>query len=203
MIFTQQQLQEIIPNNLHIESWYKCFEKLLPSYKIDTKLRVAAFLAQCAHESGNFKFFKENLNYRWQSLRKTFPKYFPTDILAQQYERQPKKIANRVYANRMGNGPEESGDGWLFCGRGLIQLTGRNNYTEFASSLNISAEEASEYMETFEGAVECSCWFWKTNNLNRFADVADIITLTKRINGGINGLEDRLNHYNHIINILS
>jgi len=203
MELTQDQLKQIIPKNQYVNYWYTALSQLLPEYELNTVDRIAAFLAQCAHESGGFVFIKENLNYRWQSLRKTFPKYFPTDALAQQYERQPEKIANRVYANRMGNGSEESGDGWLFCGRGLIQLTGRNNYTEFASSLNISAEEASEYMETFKGAVECSCWFWKTNNLNRFADVADIITLTKRINGGTNGLEDRLNHYNHIMDILS
>jgi putative chitinase len=162
---------------------------------------MAAFLAQCAHESGGFVFIKENLNYRWQSLRKTFPKYFPTDQLAQQYEKQPERIANRVYANRMGNGAEESGDGWRFCGRGLIQVTGRDNYSWFAASLEISPEEASEYMETFEGAAQSACWFWETNNLNQWADRGDILTLTKRINGGTIGLEDRQKHYQHALHI--
>jgi len=199
---TEQQLQQIIPKNKYVSYWYQALQQLLPQYEINTTDRIAAFLAQCAHESGGFVFIKENLNYRWQSLRKTFPKYFPTDALAQQYEKQPERIANRVYANRMGNGPEESGDGWRFCGRGLIQLTGRENYTRFGNSLNMTAEEASEYMETFEGAAQSACWFWESNNLNKWADSNDLVTLTKRINGGTNGLEDRCNYYNNIINIL-
>jgi len=123
--------------------------------------------------------------------------------LAQQYEKQPQKIANRVYASRMGNGPEESGDGWRFCGRGLIQVTGRDNYSWFAASLHISPEEASEYMETFEGAAQSACWFWESNNLNQWADKQDILTLTKRINGGTIGLEDRKKHYEHCLHVLS
>lgn len=202
MELTQEQLQQIIPKNKYVSYWYQALQQLLPQYEINTSERIAAFLAQCAHESGGFVFIKENLNYKWASLRKTFPKYFPTDALAQQYEKQPEKIANRVYANRMGNGSEESGDGWRFCGRGLIQLTGRENYTRFGNSLNMTAEEASEYMETFEGAAQSACWFWEANNLNKWADSNDLVTLTKRINGGTNGLEDRCNYYNNIINIL-
>jgi len=200
---TEQQLQQIIPKNKYVSYWYSALQQLLPQYEINTTERIAAFLAQCAHESGGFVFIKENLNYRWQSLRKTFPKYFPTDALAQQYEKQPEKIANRVYANRMGNGPEESGDGWRFCGRGLIQVTGRENYSWFAASLQISPEEASEYMETFEGAAQSACWFWESNNLNQWADCGDIVTLTKRINGGTIGLEDRKKHYEHCLDVLS
>jgi len=200
---TEQQLQQIIPKNKYVSYWYTALAQLLPQYEINTTERIAAFLAQCAHESGGFVFIKENLNYRWQSLRKTFPKYFPTDALAQQYEKQPEKIANRVYANRMGNGPEESGDGWRFCGRGLIQVTGRENYSWFAASLQISPEEASEYMETFEGAAQSACWFWESNNLNQWADCGDIVTLTKRINGGTIGLEDRKKHYEHCLHVLS
>jgi putative chitinase len=195
------QLRQIIPKNPYVEYWYNALEQLLPQYQIDTPHRLAAFLAQCAHESGNFVFIKENLNYRWQSLRKIFPKYFPTDALAQQYEKQPEKIANKIYANRMGNGSEDSGDGYRFCGRGLIQVTGRDNYSWFAASLDISPEEASEYMETFEGAAQSACWFWETNNLNQWADRGDIVTLTKRINGGTIGLEDRQKHYNHALHI--
>jgi putative chitinase len=200
---TEQQLQQIIPKNKYVSYWYDALRQLLPQYEINTSLRIAAFLAQCAHESGGFVFIKENLNYRWQSLRKVFPKYFPTDALAQQYEKQPEKIANRVYANRMGNGPEESGDGYKFCGRGLIQVTGRENYSWFAASLQITPEEASEYMETFEGAAQSACWFWESNNLNQWADKRDILTLTKRINGGTIGLEDRKKHYEHCLHILS
>lgn len=195
------QLRQIIPKNPYVQYWYNALEQLLPQYQIDTPHRLAAFLAQCAHESGNFVFIKENLNYRWQSLRKIFPKYFPTDALAQQYEKQPERIANKIYANRMGNGPEDSGDGYRFCGRGLIQVTGRDNYSWFAASLDISPEEASEYMETFEGAAQSACWFWETNNLNQWADRGDIVTLTKRINGGTIGLEDRQKHYNHALHI--
>jgi putative chitinase len=199
MELTQEQLQQIIPKNKYVSYWYTALEQLLPQYELNTPDRIAAFLAQCAHESGGFVFIKENLNYRWQSLRKTFP----TDALAQQYEKQPEKIANRVYANRMGNGPEESGDGYKFCGRGLIQVTGRENYSWFAASLQISPEEASEYMETFEGAAQSACWFWESNNLNQWADKRDILTLTKRINGGTIGLEDRTKHYEHCLHILS
>ena len=203
MELTEQQLQQIIPKNKYVSYWYTALQQLLPQYEINTPDRIAAFLAQCAHESGGFVFIKENLNYKWASLRKVFPKYFPTDALAQQYEKQPEKIANRVYANRMGNGPEESGDGWRFCGRGLIQVTGRENYSWFAASLQISPEEASEYMETFEGAAQSACWFWESNNLNQWADKGDIVTLTKRINGGTIGLEDRKKHYEHCLHVLS
>ena len=202
MELTESQLKQIIPKNQYVSYWYAALQQLLPQYEINTSERIAAFLAQCAHESGGFVFIKENLNYRWQSLRKVFPKYFPTDALAQQYEKQPEKIANRVYANRMGNGPEESGDGYKFCGRGLIQVTGRDNYSWFAASLQIDPEEASEYMETFEGAAQSACWFWESNNLNQWADKRDILTLTKRINGGTIGLEDRKKHYEHCLHVL-
>lgn len=198
-----EHLQQIIPKNQYVSYWYSALSQLLPDYQIDTPQRLAAFLAQCAHESGNFVFIKENLNYRWQSLRKIFPKYFTTDDMAKQYEKRPEMIANKVYANRMGNGPEESGDGWRFCGRGLIQLTGRDNYSWFAASLDISPEEASEYMETFEGAAQSACWFWETNNLNQWADRGDIVTLTKRINGGTIGLEDRQKHYQHALHVFA
>jgi putative chitinase len=203
MELTLDQLKQVIPKNQYVGYWHHALAQLLPQYEINTPDRIAAFLAQCAHESGGFMFIKENLNYRWQSLRKVFPKYFPTDALAQQYEKQPQKIANRVYANRMGNGPEESGDGWRFCGRGLIQVTGRDNYSWFAASLQISPEEASEYMETFEGAAQSACWFWESNNLNQWADKQDILTLTKRINGGTLGLEDRKKHYEHCLHVLA
>ena len=203
MELTLDQLKQVIPKNQYVGYWHHALAQLLPQYEINTPDRIAAFLAQCAHESGGFVFIKENLNYKWQSLRKVFPKYFPTDALAQQYEKQPQKIANRVYASRMGNGPEESGDGWRFCGRGLIQVTGRDNYSWFAASLQISPEEASEYMETFEGAAQSACWFWESNNLNQWADKKDILTLTKRINGGTIGLEDRKKHYEHCLHVLA
>jgi putative chitinase len=205
MELTQEQLKQLLPKNPYVDYWHKALAQLLPDYEINTPERIAAFVAQCAHESGGFTALKENLNYRWQTLRKIFPKYFPTDELAQRYAAMPNKqaaIANRVYANRMGNGPEDSGDGYRYCGRGLIQLTGKENYTWFAASLEISVEEAAEYLETFEGAAQSACWFWETNNLNRWADSGDILTLTKRINGGTIGLDDRIKHYKHALHVL-
>jgi len=200
--FTVDDLKQIIGNNPYANYWHDAICKICPDYEINTQERLAAFLAQCAHESGNFKFLTENLNYRWESLRKVFPKYFPTDELAKEYARQPEKIANRVYGNRMGNGPEESGDGWRYCGRGLIQLTGRENYFWFAQSIETPIEEVPEYLGTFEGAVQSACWFWETNKLNQWADKRDILTLTKRINGGTIGLEDRKKHYDHALHVL-
>ena len=205
MELSKEQLKQLLPKNPYIDYWHNALQQLLPDYEINTSKRIAAFVAQCAHESGNFMVLQENLNYRAQSLRKLFPKYFPDDAIAQDYASRPNKqeaIANRIYASRMGNGPEESGDGWRFRGRGLIQLTGRHNYTWFAASLEISPEEASEYLTTFEGAAQSACWFWETNKLNQWADKGDIVTLTKRINGGTIGLEDRIKHYEHALHIL-
>ena len=199
--FTKQQLKEMIPKNPYADQWFEAIYEILPEYEITTPQRVAAFLAQCAHESGGFVFLKENLNYKAASLRRVFPKYFPDDAIAAQYAGKGEMIANRVYANRMGNGDEASGDGFRYCGRGLIQLTGKNNYTFFAGSLDIPVEEASEYLQTFEGAVQSACFFWEQNKLNQWADAGDILTLTKRINGGTIGLEDRVKHYNHALHI--
>jgi len=200
-ILALDQLKQMVKNP-YIDHWHEALDQLLDDYEINTPLRVAHFVAQCAHESGNFVFIKENLNYRAASLMTTFKKYFPTADLAQQYEKRPEKIANRVYANRMGNGDEESGDGYKYCGRGLIQLTGRDNYTFFAGSLDISIEEAAEYLATFEGAAQSACFFWEQNNLNRFADVNDVKGLTRAINGGYIGLEDRIRHTEHALHIL-
>jgi putative chitinase len=201
--FTLAKFKECVGGNPpYAEQWYEAICQILPDYDIETAPRVAAFLAQTAHESGGFRAIKENLNYRAVTLRKIFPKYFPTDDLAAQYAGKPEKIANKVYGGRMGNGPEESGDGWRYCGRGLIQLTGKDNYTRYAQSLEISVEEAGEHLTTFEGCVQSAAWFWEANNLNRWADSGDILTLTKRINGGTIGLEDRIKHYNHALHVL-
>lgn len=164
--------------------------------------RLAGFLAQVAHESGGFTAVKENLNYSAKGLMTTFKKYFPDEALAKQYERKPEKIANRVYANRMSNGDEASGDGYRFCGRGLIQLTGRANYTKFAADLGISIEETVAYLETPNGAVASAGWFWDNNNLNQYCDKGDFVTLTKRINGGTIGLADRQHHFDEAMHFL-
>jgi len=200
--FTKEQLQEIIGKNAYAEYWHNALCTILPDYNIDTEKRVAAFIAQCAHESAGFKFLQENLNYRAESLTKTWPRHFPTMEIAKQYERQPQKIANKAYANRMGNGDEASGDGWRYLGRGLIQLTGKTNYEWFAASIETPLEEIPEYLQTFEGAVQSACWFWETNNLNKEADAGDIRTMTRKINGGFIGLEDRIKHYNHALHVL-
>jgi putative chitinase len=198
--FTEDKFAQLISNNT--SEWYQALVNNLPLYDINTPERVAAFIAQCAHESGGFKRLKENLNYKWESLRRVFPKYFPTDELAQEYAHKPEQIANRIYGSRMGNGDESSGDGFRYCGRGLIQLTGKNNYTKFAESIHMAVEEVPTLLETYDGAVKSACWFWSSNNLNQWADAGDILTMTKRINGGTIGLEDRIKHYNHAMEVL-
>lgn len=200
--FTQQQLAQLIPGNPYVAQWYHALSMILPDYSIDTPPRVAAFIAQCAHESGGFKFLKENLNYRAESLMRTWPSRFTSMEVAQQYAMKPEMIANKVYSSRMGNGDEASGDGARYIGRGLIQLTGKDNYSRFAESIDTPLEEIPEYLSTFEGAVQSACWFWETNNLNQWADAGDILTLTKRINGGTIGLEDRKKHYAHALHVL-
>ena len=205
-MITVSQLKQLLPKNPYVEHWHHALEQLFPDYDINTPKRMAAFIAQCAHESGGFMVLKENLNYKPASLRKLFSKYFPTDELAQQYCSKPNKqeaIANRIYASRMGNGDESSGDGYRFCGRGLIQLTGRSNYQAFADSLEMDINDVPEYLATFEGAAQSACWFWETNKLNQWADAGDILTLTKRINGGTIGLEDRKKHYDHALHVLT
>lgn len=211
-MLTQNQLKEMIPRNKHVSYWHHALEQLLPDYDINTPKRIAAFVAQCAHESAEFTVLKENLNYKPATLRKLFPKYFPTDELAEEYCRKPNKqqaIANRIYANRMGNSSEfdtaDPPSKWI--GRGLIQLTGRQNYQNFADSIEVDGrplniDEVPEYLETFEGAAQSACWFWETNKLSEIADKGDILTLTKRINGGTIGLNDRIKHYNHALSIM-
>jgi putative chitinase len=200
--FTKDHLKKMIGNNPYLDQWHTALTDICPEYGIDTPVRLAAFVAQCAHESANFKFLRENLNYRAESLMRTWPKHFPTMEIARQYERKPEKIANRAYANRMGNRDEASGDGWRYLGRGLIQLTGKENYTWFAASLNMEVDDVVEYLGTFEGAVQSACFFWESNELNKWADKKDIVTLTKRINGGTIGLEDRIKHFNHACHVL-
>lgn len=201
-ILTEEQLNELIPGNPYVSYWHNAMSRCLPDYDINSPQRVAAFVAQCAHESGGFKFLKENLNYRAESLVRTWPRHFPDLATAKRYERKQEMIANRAYANRMGNGDEASGDGWKFLGRGLIQLTGRNNYQAFADSIETPIDDIPEYLQTFEGAVQSACWFWETNNLNKWADLGDIVTLTKKINGGTIGLADRQKHYDHALHVL-
>jgi len=203
-MITLAQFKKFAPNTRYAQQWYDTLfgpqtelggKSLLDEYQINTTKRVAAFLAQCGHESGGFVFVTENLNYSASGLMRVFPKYFPDLATAKQYERNPKKIASRVYANRMGNGDEASGEGFAFRGRGILQLTGKDNYFWFGASLNLTPEQASEYLETFEGAAQSACWFWETNKLNKFVDGGDFKGLTRAINGGYIGLADREHHY--------
>jgi len=201
MAITQQQLAQILPGNTYVEHWCEALNKILPDYDITTAQRTAAFLAQCAHESGGFTALHENLNYKAESLCKVWPRYFNASN-ANDYAHQPEKIANRAYAGRMGNGNEASGDGWNYCGRGLIQLTGKNNYQAFADSIETDISQIPAYLQTFEGAIQSACWFWENNNLNACADAGDIVKMTKVINGGTLGLDDRTARYNHALQIL-
>lgn len=200
---TVQQLQKLFPSTKVdvLTSYVDPLSFFMGEEKIDTKLRICAFLAQVGHESAGLAITKENLNYGAQGLMNTFKKYFPTMDLALQYERQPEKIANRVYADRMGNGPESSGDGWKYRGRGLIQLTGKENYTNFATERGLAFSEVISYLETPDGASESAVWFWKKNNLNQYADISDMLTITKRINGGTNGLDHRMSLYKQALDI--
>ena len=171
---------------------------VMEKFQINTPLRLAHFLAQCGHESGGFRLTKENLNYSAKGLMGIFKKYFPTEALAKQYERKPEKIANKVYGGRMGNGPEASGDGAKFCGRGYIQLTGKDNYTAFGKSIN---EDICANPQTVaeKYALLSAAWFFNKNGLHKMADGgatdAVVTSITKRVNGGTIGLADRIKHF--------
>lgn len=207
---TEAQLKAMINNNPKSAEWFEALAEIMPKYEIDTPERIAGFIAQCAHESADFKRLEENLNYSEKALLSVFGRYFGKGGKkrnAAEYARNPEMIANYVYQDEfrtkkgaMGN--VEEGDGWRFRGRGLKQLTGRNNYTAFGKSVGMSAEEAAEYVATPKGAVESACWFWDTNKLNAIADTGDIVKMTKKINGGTIGLEDRKKRYEQAMAIL-
>lgn len=204
--FTEDKLRQLFPKNQNIHEWYEAMADILPDFDIDTVPRVAAFLAQCGHESGGFSTLKENLNYSAEGLNKIFKKYFPTLESAQPYARNPEKIANKVYCNRMGNGDEASGDGWKYRGRGPIQLTGKDNYRKFATDYFDDPEtllnDPDLLIDHIPTSLLAAVWFWQKNNLNKEADAHDIKTMTKKINGGFIGLEDRIHHYEQAMKVL-
>lgn len=169
---------------------YDKYKSLLNSYHVNTPIRIAHFMAQIEHES-NLNPISENLNYSAEGLAKTFKKYFPTTQLANSYARQPQKIANRVYADRMGNGSESSGDGWKFRGRGFIQITGKNNYTVLSKDTRVDFVSNPDLLLQEANSMISALWFWNVNKLNALADKDDIVSVTKRINGGTNGLDHR------------
>jgi putative chitinase len=206
-MITEEQFHELFPRNPDPQLWVDSMNAVFPTYEINTPQRVAAFLAQCGHESGGWTTFQENLNYSAQGLCGTFKKYFPTIESATPYARKPEMIANKVYSNRMGNGPESSGDGWKYRGRGPIQLTGKNNYMQFAKDMFDDWQNLFDnpdwVTEDKDFALMSAIWFWNKNGLNKEADAGDIKTMTRKINGGYIGLEDRIKHYNEAIHLLT
>jgi putative chitinase len=198
-----EQLQQIFtgakPENL--EKFCDALNEAMHEFEINTPHREAMFLAQCGHESGQFSLVTENLNYKAETLTKVFPKYFK-DVDPNDYAKQPEKIANRVYANRMGNGDSESGDGYRYRGRGLIQLTGKNNYSACGEALEKDLHSDSDYLATPEGAARSAGWFFQENGCNEVADSDDVVKCTKIINGGTIGLEERTHLYEKAKSVL-
>lgn len=204
---TVSQLAKILPRNNQIAEWHKALIAVLPRYQIDTPQRVAAFLAQTAHESAEYTVLEENLYYSAAQLVKTWPKRF-NRALAAQVAKQPRRIAEIAYGGRMGN--MQPNDGYLFRGQGIIQLTGRDNFTRFGQTLNRTAEQAIEYIQTKQGAVEAAAWFWRVNNLNKWADAGDVDGLSDAINigrktaryGDAHGFEDRKRRYDAALELI-
>ena len=209
MKLTVEQLGAMIPSNNEVEAWCQELNRALPKYDIDTPKRVAAFISQCAHESRDFTALEENLNYSKGALERVFGRYFGEGKRdAAEYARNPEKIANYVYmdeyrSKRGALGNTQPGDGWRFRGKGLKQLTGRNNVEGFAKDYGMSADEASECLETKEGALASALWFWDKNGLNEIADTGSVKAATKRINGGDIGLDDRQRRYATAIQALT
>ncbi len=179
--------------------------EVMDKFQINTPLRLCHFLSQCGHESGNFKAVNENLNYGAKGLRGIFPKYFPTDALAAEYERKPEKIANKIYGGRMGNGPEATGEGYKFRGRGYIQLTGKDNYSAFDKVVAENILETPDLVAT-KYPLLSAAWYWNSRALNALADkgatTAEVTAITKKVNGGTIGLEDRIKHFNEFYALL-
>lgn len=201
---TRKQLQAVLTRKHNVDFLdYLAFvlSNTLPKYNIDTKLRASAFIAQCAHESSEFTALAENLNYSAARLVEVFKKRVSPDV-AQLIAGRPEAIGNYLYANRNGNGPELSGDGYCYRGRGAIQLTGRANYEQAGKAIGLDLILHPEILETIPGAIEAACAYWIENKLNIYADQGDMVILTKRINGGLNGLEDRKRYYERAKEVL-
>lgn len=201
MKITLDILKKVFPQTPQsiLSSYVDPINETAAKYNITTELRLAAFLAQVGHESAGLTTTKENLNYSAEGLLKTFKKYFPSPGVAALYARKPEAIANRVYANRLGNGSEASRDGWKFRGRGLIQLTGKDNISAFAASQQVSVDEALALLDTPRGAALGAGFFWNRAGLNALADAQKFDTITQKINGGQNGAADRRSIYNRAL----
>jgi putative chitinase len=181
------------------DRWVDALNETCERFAIDSPFRIAGFLSNTAHESGGFNFVKENLNYSAASLMRVWPSRFPSVEIAQRYAMNPEKIANRAYADRMGNRDEASGDGWKYMGRGLIQLTGKNNYVAYSMACDNEALQKPEIVEQPKYAAESAGWFWDVNRLNSLADAQDVGGMCRRINGGYNGLDDRQMKYSKVM----
>jgi putative chitinase len=189
---------------LHIgPEWVDALNETFEKFDIKSVRQQAAFIGQCGHECGNFRILEENLNYRAATLMKLWPKRFPTLEVANAYEKNPKRIANNVYSSRMGNRDESSGDGYRFRGRGCIQLTGHANYFHAGQALGVDFVMQPDLVATPKYAALTAGWFWSTHGCNPLADNADWVGLTKKINGGTIGLEDRIKHTQEAISVLS
>lgn len=189
---------------MHIgEQWVDALNETFQRFNILTPNQQASFIGQCGHECGNFKTLEENLNYKAETLMKLWKTRFPTIEIANEYARNPKKIANKVYANRMGNRDEASGDGYRFRGRGCIQLTGHANYFHAGQACGEDFVMNPDLVATPRYAAMTAGWFWDTHKLNQYADRTDYLMMTKKINGGTIGLDDRIRHINHALDILN
>ncbi|HEY8069037.1 MAG TPA: glycoside hydrolase family 19 protein [Burkholderiales bacterium] len=200
-LITADEIDRAVPPARYedVAKYAPYLEEGLEKFAIDTPARIAAFIAQVAHESGDFLRVEENLNYSWQALRATWPARFASDALAQGYHRQPEKIADHVYAGRYGNGDEASGDGWKFRGRGLIQVTFRDNYAAYAQAIGDASvlADPSQLAQPRHAALS-ACWFWSSNRLNTLADLGTEVAfndISYKINGGWNGKADRLENW--------
>lgn len=203
MTLTKDHIIHILHGNADAAAWADAALEILPKYEINTPNRIAGFFAQCGHESMNFTVLSENLNYRAETLEKLFSKYFSkAGRNAADYAKQPEKIANVIYANRMGNGDTASGEGFAFRGRGIVQLTGKDNYSAFALSIKMTLPDVIEYVQTKKGALESACWYWNSRKINAACDANDIVKMTKLVNGGTIGLDDRKKHYEQALAVL-
>ena len=203
MTLTKEHIIHLLHGNADAAAWADAAMEILPKYEINTPNRIAGFFAQTGHESMNFTVLSENLNYRAETLEKLFSKYFSkAGRNAADYAKQPEKIANVIYANRMGNGDTASGEGFAFRGRGIVQLTGKDNYTAFGKSVGMTAEQVIDYVQTKKGALESACWYWASRKINAVCDKSDITLMTKLVNGGTIGLEDRKRHYEQALAVL-
>jgi putative chitinase len=183
------------------QEWLEPLNDTFEKYQINTPKRQACFIGQTMHESGGYKFLRENLNYSAKALMNTWPSRFPDIDTAEKYERNPEKIANKVYGGRMGN--TEEGDGAKYIGRGLIQLTGKENYKNCSDAIGVDLVANPDLLSDPQYAALSAGWFWNKSNLNASADLMDIVGMTKKINGGVIGLEDRKAKINKVLDILN